>query len=192
MQTSTNKLGLGTLSLSLLWLLQPMAFAQSDSELLQAVRGCQSIGGLSARLACYDDVLPPGTDTIGNVTPNIGSNVSSGRSTSISTSPREAELEATVADLEQQLEEESGGNPVATIVEVQRPTASSSRLIASDGRVFSETNRQTIVTWPATPFDVEVLRSLTGTISLAAISPDRLNNQQSRGRGRPVRVVQER
>jgi len=102
--------------------------------------------------------------------------------------PREQELEATVADLEQQLELETIDSvPTARIVEVSRPDVRSSRLVAADGRVFVESNTTTIVRWPETPFDVEVSRSLTGTITIRAIGVDR-----DRGQGRGVRVARER
>ncbi len=83
---------------------------------------------------------------------------------------REQELEATVADLEQRLLEENPDEiPTARIIEVQRPTVRSSRLIAEDGRVFVESSSTTIVRWPDTPFDVSVSTTLTGTINITAI-----------------------
>jgi hypothetical protein len=39
--------------------LQPPAFAQSDIDIAEAVRACQLVADLSARLACYDRAFPP-------------------------------------------------------------------------------------------------------------------------------------
>jgi hypothetical protein len=41
------------------WLSPPAAIAQSDAELLEAVRACQRVPDVLARLACYDRALPP-------------------------------------------------------------------------------------------------------------------------------------
>ena len=182
--TNKQKVVLGIVMVSLVWLMQPSAYAQSETELLGAVRTCQNIDGLSERLACYDQVLPPGAAVIENITPMI--EVSTGRSTA--TTSREAELEKAVAELEQQLEIGSlSESPLARIVEVKRPSASTSRLIAADGRVFVESNSTTIVRWPDTPFDLEVNIGITGTITVRAIGIG-----QDRGQGRGVRVMQER
>ncbi len=179
---NTKKIGLGIVLASLTWLVLPVANAQSDADVIESVRACQSITGLSARLACYDQVLPPGTQITGTVrtTETIDSDDSM--------DSREQELEVTVADLEQQLELETLDSvPTARIIEVSRPDLRSSRLVAADGRVFVESNTTTIVRWPETPFDVEVNRSLTGTITIRAIGVDR-----DRGQGRGVRVALER
>lgn len=39
--------------------LQPLAFAQSDTDIAETVRACQLVADLSARLACYDRAFPP-------------------------------------------------------------------------------------------------------------------------------------
>lgn len=190
-RTNKMKFGLSITLLALAWLVQPAAFAQSDAQLLEAVRSCQNIDGLSARLACYDQVLPPGTGTIGNITPRVGSSVPAPRSTAPVS--REAELEATVAELEQQLLDETLDEiPSARIIEVQRPTVRSTRLIAADGRVFVESSSTTIVRWPDAPFDVSVNTSLTGTTTISVIDENQLNRGQGRGTGRGVRVAIER
>ena len=64
---NTKKIGLGLLLASLAWLTAPIANAQSDTAILASVRACQSVTGLSERLACYDRVLQPGTDSVGTV-----------------------------------------------------------------------------------------------------------------------------
>ncbi|MDG2091431.1 MAG: hypothetical protein P8J61_10125 [Gammaproteobacteria bacterium] len=184
--TNKKKIGLGIIMVSLVWLMQPLAHAQSDSELIDAVRTCQNVEGLSGRLACYDQVLPPGTASIGNISPVVENNVST--RTSTAPASREAELEAEVADLEQQLMVETSDIlPTAQIVEVQRPSVRTSRLIAADGRVFVESNSTTIVRWPDTPFNIEVNTGRTGTITLRALDVDR-----DRGQGRGIRVALER
>lgn len=191
-RTNKMKFGLGIAFTTLTWLVQPVAFAQSDAELLlNVLRSCQNVEGLSARLACYDEILPPGAGTVGNVSSRVESRVPS--TGSAVTPTRQAELEATVAELEQRLLEENPDEiPTARIIEVQRPTVRSSRLISADGRVFVESNSTTIVRWPDTPFDVSVSTTLTGTINITAIDENQLNRGQGRGTGRGVRVTLER
>ncbi|MFL2840441.1 MAG: hypothetical protein ACJ0BT_01175 [Pseudohongiellaceae bacterium] len=75
----------------------------------------------------------------------------------------------------------------AQIVEVQRPTVSSSRLIAADGRVFTESNSISIVRWPETPFNIEVSIGITGTVTIRALGVG-----QDRGEGRGIRVALDR
>lgn len=58
-QANKNNIRLGSMLALLIWLLQPTAHAQSDSEFGAAARECQRITELSARLACYDRILPP-------------------------------------------------------------------------------------------------------------------------------------
>ncbi len=194
-----KKTGLAPVLASLVWLVVPAANAQSDAAILASVRACQSITGLSERLACYDRVLPPGTGRVGT----IGASGASGASGAVgvptprrtetiergnSELSREQELEATVAELEQQLERETIDSvPTARIIEVQRPTVRTSRLIAEDGRVFLESVETSIIRWPETPFDVEVSRSITGTYSIRAIG-----TANDRGSRRGYRVSLER
>ncbi len=194
------KTGLGIVLAALTWLLMPVAHAQSDAAILASVRACQSITGLSERLACYDRVLPPGTGTVGAIgtagaVGTAGTAGASRRTETIergnSELSREQELEATVAELEQQLERETADTgstgPTARIVEVQRPSLRTSRLIAADGRVFVESVTTSIIRWPDTPFDVEVNRSITGTYTIRAVG-----TANDRGLGRGYRVALER
>jgi hypothetical protein len=185
-----KKIGFSVVLATLVLLAVPVASAQSDAQALQSVRACQAVSGLSERLACYDRVLPPGTSTVGTVaTERATETIDRGAPVA----SREQELEATVADLEQRLLEENPDEiPTARIIEVQRPTVRSSRLIAEDGRVFVESSSTTIVRWPDTPFDVSVSTTLTGTINITAIDESQLNRGQGRGTGRGVRVTLER
>ncbi len=191
--TDRKKIGLGILLASLACMAAPMATAQSDATILTLVRACQSVAGLSERLACYDRVLPPGTDSVGVTTETPARTTAPvARSTetidrSNARVSREQELESTVAELEEQLVRETGGEPVARIIEVQRPTVRTSRLIAEDGRVFVESITTSIINWPDTPFDVEVNRSITGTYTIRA-----MNTANDRGLGRGYRVALER
>lgn len=190
---NTKKIGLGLLLASLAWLTAPIANAQSDTAILASVRACQSVTGLSERLACYDRVLPPGTDSVGTVgatraappTPIARTTETIDRGNARVS--REQELESTVAELEEQLARETGGVPIARIIEVQRPSVRTSRLIAEDGRVFVESITTSIINWPETPFDVEVNRSITGTYTIRAIG-----TANDRGLGRGYRVALER
>ena len=191
---NTKKIGLGIVLVCLVWLAIPMANAQSDATILTLVRACQSVAGLSERLACYDRVLPPGADSDGVATDDTPARTTAPVARSTETidrgNPRvsrEQELESTVAELEEQLARETGGEPVARIIEVQRPSVRTSRLIAEDGRVFLESITTSIINWPDTPFDVEVNRSITGTYSIRAIGSD-----GDRGLGRGYRVALER
>jgi hypothetical protein len=193
-KVNKKKAGLGVVLASLAWLVVPIASAQSDAAILASVRACQSITGLSERLACYDRVLPPGTGTVGTIgaAGTSGAVVAPRRTETIergnSEVAREQELEATVAELEQQLEREIIDDvPTARIIEVQRPTIRTSRLIAEDGRVFLESVETSIIRWPEAPFDVEVSRSITGTYSIRAIGA-----ANDRGSRRGYRVTLER
>ncbi len=186
----------GTAFFSLACVIHSNAYAQNGADVLNALIACQNMPSMSSRLACYDQILPPaGSETAGNV--SATSPVVTPRPSTPAPSPgtgslREQQLEETVAELEQRLEQEALQDAVtARIIEVQRPTARSSRLIAEDGRVFVESNTTTIVTWPDTPFNVDVNRSLTGTITIRAIDDDQVNRGQGRGRGRGVRVTLE-
>lgn len=181
-----KKIGFSVILATIVLLAVPVASAQSDAQVLQSVRACQGVTGLSERLACYDRVLPPGTNMVGTVSAarsseTVNSNASAAPS-------RERELEATVAELEQQLQiEEIGTRPIARIIEVERPTLRTSRLIADDGRVFLESVTTSIINWPDTPFEVDVNRSITGTYTIRAI-----NSAGDRGLGRGYRVRLER
>jgi hypothetical protein len=192
-ENNANKknIGLGIVLVCLACLAIPIANAQSDAAILASVRACQSVTGLSERLACYDRVLPPGTATVGTVrtTPAVPPPRATETVSNANTrASRERELEATVAELEEQLElEQIGTVPIAHIVEVQRPSVRTSRLIADDGRVFVESITTSIINWPDTPFDVEVNRSITGTYTIRAIGSD-----GDRGLGRGYRVALER
>jgi hypothetical protein len=187
---SKKKIGLGAVFFSLAWLTQANVYAQSDDEILESVRACQNIAGLSLRLACYDRVLPPAVESLEGGSPRavprienrpaVSNRGASGRS-------RE-ELEETVAELEEQLEREAiDASNTARIIEVQRPSVRTSRLIAEDGRIFVESVNTSIIRWPETPFNVQINRSITGTITLRAIGVD-----GDRGLGRGIRVAQER
>jgi hypothetical protein len=188
-----KKIGFSVVLATLVLLAVPVASAQSDAQVLQSVRACQAVSGLSERLACYDRVLPPGTSTVGTVATVATERATETIDRGAPVASREQELEATVADLEQRLLEENPDEiPTARIIEVQRPTVRSSRLIAEDGRVFVESSSTTIVRWPDTPFDVSVSTTLTGTINITAIDESQLNRGQGRGTGRGVRVTLER
>ena len=193
---NTKKIGLGIVLVCLAWLAIPMVNAQSDATILTLVRACQSVAGLSERLACYDRVLPPGADSdevtsddtpARTTAPVAGSTETIDSGNGHTRVSREQELESTVAELEEQLVRETGGEPVARIIEVQRPSVRTSRLIAEDGRVFLESITTSIINWPDTPFDVEVNRSITGTYTIRAIGSD-----GDRGLGRGYRVALER
>lgn len=172
-------------------MMQPIAHAQSDAEILESVRACQNIAGLSLRLACYDRVLPPSSESVEagvRATPRMENRSPAVSNRGNNPRTREEELEETVAELEEQLQRETIDSALtARIIEVQRPSVRTSRLITDDGRVFVESVTTSIVRWPETPFDVEVNRSITGTISLRAIGVE-----GDRGLGRGIRVSEER
>lgn len=149
------------------------AYSQ-DLNILQSISSCQQIDDLSFRLACYDRLFPPGTP------------ISATSSTSSSTSPRAstnapstavpvnnnpvsappvvpAPAPARTTTIFQPQQETS---TMVQIVEVEKTDLRNSRLVTSDGTVFLQTNATTITRWPQTPFNVEVQRSLTGTIFL--------------------------
>ena len=128
---------------SLLLFVTPSTNAQSDSQTLESLRACQNVPELSSRLSCYDQILPPSAETLDSDN---------------SFASRE-ELAATVAKYEQQEELETS----AEIIEIQKPSLRTSRLLAADGRVFVQSKATTTTQWPEVPFNIEIESSLFGS-----------------------------
>jgi hypothetical protein len=126
------------------WLLQPVANAQSDRELLEAVRSCQRVPDLSARIACYDRALPPVSESVD------GDDLPAPRAD-------RAESVTTIAEPERRLA------TTVQIVEVQMPSLTTTRFVAADGRVFVRESTTSVYRWPDTPFDVEIEFARFGT-----------------------------
>jgi hypothetical protein len=124
----------------LVWLLQPVASAQSDAEISAAVSDCQRVPELSSRLACYDRAFPPIVEPSNNeVLP-----------------ARPQERTAPVAARAAPVEEPEPLPTVVEIVELEVLRLGTTRFYSADGRVFTRTSRSTIPQWPDTPFHVEV------------------------------------
>jgi len=128
--------GWGIALLSLSCLMQPAAHAQTDAEILESVRVCQNISGLSPRLSCYDRILPPISEAVESDSSSV---------------LREETVRPAARPRPQPASEAT-----AQIIEVQRPSFSTFRLIAADGQVFVQSNATSIVSWPETPFEVQI------------------------------------
>ena len=126
-------------------LLQPLAHAQTQTEVLEAARACQRVPELSYRLACYDRVFPP-----------IVESIDAGASPAVA----EEAPAATAAEIEPALP------AIVQIVEVQMPDLRTTRFRAADGRVFVRTDTTTLPRWPNTPFEVEFQTGILGSTFL--------------------------
>ncbi len=188
--SQAQKIGFGIWITAIFCVSLPAANAQSDAEL----RACQTIDSLSARLACYDRLLPPTTETadsIANVersvnrtgnrsvnrTENSQAPASPARPEPMGNTQSSAALESTVdANSSPSLlerttsifrpKEESVSGTTIQIIEVQTPTLSSFRLITSEGEVLYKNKLTSVINWPETPFEAEVDQGLVGTLFL--------------------------
>jgi hypothetical protein len=120
--------------------LQAPANAQSENDIAAAVRACQLVAELSARLACYDRAFPP----------LMGS---AAGAASAEAAPRPAPP----APPEQARWE------AARILDVEMPDLRTTLFHAEDGRVFVRQDATSLIQWPDTPFDVEVQTSFLRT-----------------------------
>tara|TARA_R110002110_G_scaffold95455_1_gene246628 strand:- start:193620 stop:194126 length:507 start_codon:yes stop_codon:yes gene_type:complete len=140
------------LTLATLAGLSQSAFAQSDQEIVDSMRTCQQIPEMSARLACYDRVLPPV-----NETPGVATQVP--RANPLPRAERESRpVEAAPAA-------PAAGAGMVRIVELEKPSLSRSVLTAEDGRVYTATSN-TVVPWPDPPFMIQTTTGAFGTTYL--------------------------
>lgn len=135
------------------------AFAQSDSQMREAIDVCRRVPELSARLACYDGAFAPIADNPArNAAPP-------------STPPRPTAAAAPTPTAAPPADPipPAGRNPdtsaTVSIVALERPDLRTTRFIAADGRVFVRTDTS-ILRWPDVPFDAELQRSRFGTLYL--------------------------
>jgi hypothetical protein len=150
--------------------LQAPANAQSDDDIAAAVRACQLVTELSARLACYDRAFPPltesasepGTPAAAAATPGAAS---AARAEAAPTPPAPPER--------------APRWEAARIVEVESPDLRTTVFHAEDGRVFVRQDATSVIQWPDTPFDVEVQTSFLRTSTYLKLP----------GRGPRVRVT---
>ena len=112
--TNKKNIGWGIALASIASLLQPVANAQSDAEIVEAVRACQRVPGLSFRMACYDRAFPPVIESVDS---------------DESPAPHEEPVAAVA-------EPEPPRETMARIVEVQMPSLGTTQFSAADGRVF--------------------------------------------------------
>ncbi|MAM71032.1 MAG: hypothetical protein CMP91_07830 [Gammaproteobacteria bacterium] len=137
------------LTLATLAGLSQSAFAQSDQEIVDSMRTCQQIPEMSARLACYDRVLPPVNETATQVP----------RANPLPRAERESRpVEAAPAA-------PAAGAGMVRIVELEKPSLSRSILTAEDGRVYTATSN-TVVPWPDPPFMIQTTTGAFGTVYL--------------------------
>lgn len=179
-------------------LLQINTAYSQGSDVQEAVRACQQIEELSFRLACYDRAFPPmapmspmapsnaNADTAGTPTATTSGTAGTGNARvttpantgQVSTPPAPApRADNTTQD--SIFSRMSRPDVIVQIVEVERIDLRNSRLVTEDGQIFLESNSTTVTRWPDTPFDVEVQRSITGTLYL--VIPG--------GNGRRIRVA---
>ncbi len=152
---------------SLAWLLQPIASAQTDAELLDAARACQRITGLSSRLQCYDRAFPPAVESAAREeAPAVRVEPAP-----VASPPERAAAPASNAAPARNAEpappraasSASAFGTTARIVEVQTPKVGVTRFRAEDGRVFVRSDLTSIPRWPEAPFDVEIQTARFGT-----------------------------
>ncbi len=163
--------------------------AQSDAEVATIVQICKNIPGISARLNCYDNAFPPPVQTIDlpetvEVVEAVPANEPEPMDSNSSLPTRE-ELVETVAELEQRLQTqviEDNNSNMVRIVEVEKPSLRTSRLVSADGRVFLQTNSRSVTPWPETPFEIELTTGRMGATYLILYT----NNERQR-----IRVMQE-
>jgi hypothetical protein len=139
------------------WLLQPVAFAQSDAAIAATVRACQREAAMSSRLACYDRAFPPVSETADR---NDAPASAEARVAAVPAPEPPPQRAAQPAP--QQPSSQSASSTIARIVEVEMPSIDTTVFRAEDGRVFVRSNATSVVRWPETPFDVEVDRSMFG------------------------------
>tara|TARA_R110000824_G_scaffold288508_2_gene476453 strand:- start:23231 stop:23818 length:588 start_codon:yes stop_codon:yes gene_type:complete len=186
---SPKKLSIRLVAALCLFALLQMNHAYSQNmNILESISACQQIDDLSFRLACYDRLFPPGAGasraTASNAAADIPSRVppAPSNATPVINAPASTPSEApATAPLEERsiverILQPQQADSVIQIVNVEQIDLRNSRLVSSDGTVFLQTNATTITRWPATPFNVEIQRSLTGTIFL--VFPER--NQRIR------------
>lgn len=148
---------IGLAFVCLAWLLQPAAYAQSNAELLESLRDCQGVAQMSARLACYDQLLPPGTGASeASDTPDSG--------VSLTPPPRQAapEMREDRRSPRPARPDADADDNTVQIVDVERPQFRSFRLTTADGRVYVYSNAVRIPQWPDTPFEAEIQTSIIG------------------------------
>ncbi len=166
-QENIKKLGLSATLLLLVGLLQPSAYAQSDTEIAGVVRVCQQLSDNAERLACYDRILPPATDSA-----NAGNN----RNNSQASNPPRATPATPASPAVQENESDRRTIPffspdeddsfMTEIVEIDPDGMRNARIIAADGTVYVMRNSFTVIRWPDTPFMIEVQRGTFGTVYL--------------------------
>jgi hypothetical protein len=150
--------------------LQAPANAQSENDIAAAVRACQLVAELSARLACYDRAFPPLT----------GSAAESDAPAAAAATPGSAgAARAEAAPLPPAPPEQAPRWEAARIVEVEQPDLRTTIFHAEDGRVFVRQDATSAIQWPDTPFDVEVQTSFLRTSTYLKLP----------GRGPRVRVT---
>jgi len=179
----------GIVCTSLIWQLQTVASAQTDAEIVNAARACQRVTVLSARLACYDQILPPAlesaeaaqTDNVpaqpADAVPlvNTPEPVAANPAEPVAAMP--AEPAAVIAEPVAPPVAESRSaraEPVretdlpnmVQIVDVVTPNPTTTTFHAADGRVFLRERASRIYRWPETPFDVEIQTSRFGAVFL--------------------------
>ena len=155
----------------LAYALQVPANAQSENDIAAAVRACQRVAELSARLACYDRAFPP----------LMGSAAEPGAPASAAASPGSAgAVRAEAAPpLPPAPPAQAPRWEAARIVEVESPDLRTTIFHAEDGRVFVRQDATSVIRWPDTPFDVEIETSFLRTSTYLKLP----------GRGQRVRVT---
>jgi hypothetical protein len=149
--------------------LQASANAQSENDIAAAVRACQLVAELPARLACYDRAFPPLT----------GSAPEPDAPAAAAATPGSAGTARPEAAPPPAPPEQAPRWEAARIVEVESPDLRTTIFHAEDGRVFVRQDATSVFQWPGTPFDVEVQTSFLRTSTYLKLP----------GRGPRVRVT---
>ncbi len=130
----------------------PAAKAQEDAALLESLRACQDVSQMSARLACYDQLLPPAA------TAGAGDNTAP-----LTAAPPAADNPGRALSEERRSPRPARPEPgTVQIVAVERPEFRTFRLTTADGQVYVHSNAVRIPQWPDTPFEAEIQTSIFG------------------------------
>jgi hypothetical protein len=134
-------------------LLPVTVIAQSDSDVLAAVRECQQIDAMSSRLACYDRALPPTGESApaaSAAASQAGGAVAAARVVETDTRAARAGRAESPAAIE------DGGISAIAVVDVRTRRPGETIFYVDDGRVFMQNGGSSRLRLPEPPFNAEL------------------------------------
>lgn len=130
--------------------------AQPAGEIASAVRECQRIEGMSARLACYDRAFPPG-DTApadGDMAAAEAAAPPARAAERPAARPADRVESAAAAPAAESTDAGTSGDTTVSIVQVRVLRPRETIFYAEDGRSFMQTGGPARLRLPEPPFDV--------------------------------------